>query len=98
MNTYTELSIESVFLCCVGIAKYHQVSLSIKLFNIFVGCRKFLSNIVGIVRYSQVLQRPKKHFNNLVPSSDFLVLHHLGIGLSVLGMRLDRIGKYISKI
>ncbi len=36
------------------IAKYHSVLI---LFNIFVGCNRFLSNIVGIVRYRQVLWR-----------------------------------------
>jgi hypothetical protein len=40
----------------------------------------------------------KKHHDNPVPNVDFLVLHCLGIGSSVLGIRLDHIGKYMSTI
>ena len=71
------------------------------MFNIFVGCSKFLSNIVGIVRYHQVspgiMKAQKKHLDNLVPNGDFLVLHCLGIGSSASGIRSDRIGKNMPK-
>jgi hypothetical protein len=39
----------------------------------------------------------KKHLDNLVLNGDFLVLHCLGMGLSVSGIRLEWIGKYMSK-
>jgi hypothetical protein len=39
---------------CAGIAKYHQVSLSISFFQYICRMSKVLSNIVGIVRYRQV--------------------------------------------
>ena len=92
-----------------GIAKYHQVLI---LFNILVGCSKFLSKycwycqvLSGIVRYCQVLsgitryrEGSKKHLDDPVPNGDFLVLHCLGIGSSVLGIRSDHIGKYMSTI
>jgi hypothetical protein len=61
-----------------------------------------LSNIVGIVRYHQVLpgiiQAQKKDLDDLDPNSDFLVLHCLGIGLSVSGIGSYHIRKYMSKI
>jgi hypothetical protein len=58
-------------------------------------------NIVGIVRNHQVSpsitryrEGSKKHLDDLVPNSDFLVLHCLGIRSSVLGIGLDYIRKY----
>ncbi len=60
-----------------------------------------MSNIVGIVRNCQVLpgivKAQKKHLDDLVPNGDFPVLHCLGIGLSVSGIRSYHIGKYMSK-
>ncbi len=46
----------------------------------------------------QVSWDSERHFDNPVPNGDFSVLHCLGIGLSVSGIGLDRIGKYMSKI
>ncbi len=40
-----------------------------------------------------IMRTQKKHFDNPVPNGDFPELHCLGIGLSVLGIGLDRIGK-----
>jgi hypothetical protein len=57
----------------VCIAKYCLVLI---LFNILVGCGKVLSDIVGMVWY---LEGPKKHLDNLILNSDFLVLCCLGI-------------------
>ncbi len=60
-----------------------------------------MSNIVGLVRYHQVLpgvvKAQKKHLDNPVPNGDFLLLHCLGIGSSVSGIRSDRVGKNMPK-
>jgi hypothetical protein len=60
-----------------------------------------LSNIVGIVRYGQVSPGIAKAQKSILMiqflNGDFPVLHCLGIGLSVLGIRSYCIGKYMSK-
>jgi hypothetical protein len=52
-------------------------------------------DIVGIARYHE---GKKKHLDDPVPDGDFLVLHCLGIGLSVLDIKSYCIGKYMCKI
>jgi hypothetical protein len=80
-----------IFYYDVGIAKHHQVLI---LFNILVGYSKFSSKYCW---YRQVSRRLKMHLDDLVPNGDFLVLNCLGFGSSVSGIRLDHIGKYMSK-
>ncbi len=48
----------------------------------------------GIARYCEGSKKP---LDDPVPNGDFPVLHCLGIGSSVSGIRSDQIRKYMSK-
>jgi hypothetical protein len=52
--------------------------------------------------YYQVLpgiaKAHKKHLDDLVPNSNFLILHCLGVVSSASGIRLYHIEKYVSKL
>jgi hypothetical protein len=64
------------------------------LFNVLLFV-SILSGIVGIVRYRKC---SKRYPDDLVPNSDFPVLHSLVIGLSVAGISSDHFRKYMTKI
>jgi hypothetical protein len=92
----------STFKYYVGIAKYHQVLQSIKIVQYICRMKQVFVKYCWHCQVSSCITRycegSKKHLDDLVPNSDFPVLHYLGIGSSVSDIGSYHIGRYISKI